>query len=134
MRNDRASAEMVRVNEILRESVERNGGTYVDIWPGFVDDENHYTQTGPDVNGQPSRLRASDGVLFTRAGARKAAHFADAAIKRLIDEKGTSNAVAAIPANPTTPPSGDATIDQIISSSLPSLPEPPGTPPLEAKP
>ena len=67
--------------------MERLGGTYVDIWPGFVDDENRYTATGPDVDGQSARLRANDGVLFTRAGARKAAHFADTEIKRLLDAK-----------------------------------------------
>ncbi|WP_046862617.1 SGNH/GDSL hydrolase family protein [Microvirga massiliensis] len=133
MRSDRFSADMVRINEVIREGVERNGGSYVDIWPGFVDDENHYTATGPDVTGQPSRLRASDGVLFTRAGARKAAHFVDAEIKRLIDGKTTGAAIAAVPAVPPTPAEG-ASVDQIISSSLPSLPEPAGTPPLEPKP
>jgi hypothetical protein len=134
MRSERVSADMVRVNEVIRESVERNGGSYVDIWPGFVDDENRYTQTGPDVNGQTSRLRASDGVLFTQAGARKAAHFADAEIKRLIDGNAAAPTVAAVSASPPAPASGETTIEQLISASLPSLPEPSGMPPLEAKP
>ena len=34
---------LVAMNEIYKESVQRNGGAYVDIWPGFVDDENRYT-------------------------------------------------------------------------------------------
>jgi hypothetical protein len=131
MRSERLSADLVSINEILRDSVQRFGGSYVDIWPGFVNDENRYTSTGPDVNGQPSRLRANDGVLFTRAGARKAAHFADAEIKRIIEAKRTGTALAAVPA-PGAPPEG-ATVEQIIGA-LPALPELPGTPPLQTKP
>ncbi len=52
MRNAKLSADYVAMNEIYRESVERLGGSYVDIWPGFVDDENRYTPVGPDVDGQ----------------------------------------------------------------------------------
>ena len=35
------------MNEIYKESVRRNGGTYVDVWPGFVDEDNRYTRTAP---------------------------------------------------------------------------------------
>ena len=87
------------MNEIVRESVQRLGGTYVDIWPGFVDDENRYTATGPDVDGQTSRLRANDGVLFTRAGARKVAHFADTEIKRILEAKRTGTGSCRGPAD-----------------------------------
>jgi hypothetical protein len=128
MRNDRHSADYLALNEIYRESVQRLGGSYVDIWPGFVNDENRYTATGPDVNGQLSRLRSGDGVLFTRAGARKAAHFADTEIKRIIESKRTGNPVAALPGDPA-PAS-----EQTINTSLPSLPEPPGAPVLPMKP
>ncbi len=128
MRNDRHSADYLALNEIYRESVQRLGGSYIDIWPGFVNDENRYTATGPDVNGQQSRLRSGDGVLFTRAGARKAAHFADTEIKRIIEAKRTGNAVAGVPADPA------AAVEQTINASLPSLPEPPGAPVLPMKP
>jgi hypothetical protein len=127
MRNAKLTADYVAMNEIYRESVERLGGSYVDIWPGFVDDENHYTPIGPDVDGQLSRLRTNDGVLFTRAGARKAAHFADAEIKRLIEAKRTGTAVAATPA-PGAPVEGGAA-DQIINAAVPPAADPRGTPP-----
>ncbi|HEY8384566.1 MAG TPA: GDSL-type esterase/lipase family protein [Microvirga sp.] len=127
MRNDKLSADYIAMNEIYRDSVQRAGGTYVDVWPGFVNDENRYTATGPDVDGQPSRLRNNDG-LFTKAGARKAAHFADAEIKRILEGKRTGTAVAA------TPPVEGASVDQMINAALPALPEPAGTPPLASKP
>jgi hypothetical protein len=138
MRNDKLSADLIAMNEIYRESVERAGGTYVDIWPGFVNEENRYTVTGPDVNGQPSRLRTSDGVLFTQAGARKAAHFADTEIKRILQALRTGTAITNVPqAAPQTgeaPSDGAPTIEQLINASVAPLPEPSGTPPLQPKP
>jgi hypothetical protein len=133
IKNDKLSADYIAMNEIIRESVQRLGGSYVDIWPGFVNDENRYTATGPDVNGQPSRLRASDGVLFTRAGARKAAHFADTEIRRVLEARRTGTGVTAAP-NSDSAPADATSVDQVIRASLPALPELPGTPPLQAKP
>jgi len=97
MKSDKLSEDLIGMNEIIRESVQRLGGAYVDVWPGFVDDDNHYTAIGPDVEGQPAKLRGSDGVLFTKAGARKVAHFADVEIKRLLEAKPSTDALAALP-------------------------------------
>lgn len=130
MKNEKVSADLIVMNEIVRDSVQRAGFTYVDIWPGFVDDDNRYTVIGPDVDGQNTRLRANDGVLFTKAGARKVAHFADAEIKRIIEGKQAGAAVAAVPTPSTEPQS----VDQMINAALPSLPEPPGMPALPVKP
>jgi uncharacterized protein len=130
MKNDKLSADYIAMNEIIRESTERLGGTYVDIWPGFVNDENRYTATGPDVDGQTSRLRTNDGVLFTRAGARKAAHFADAEIKRILEARKAGTAVAAVP-NPAAPVEG-APADPL--ANLPPPHEVPGAPSLPLKP
>jgi uncharacterized protein len=133
MKNDKTSADLIAMNEIVRESVQRAGLSYLDIWPGFVDDENRYTAIGPDVDGQNTRLRANDGVLFTKAGARKVAHFADTEIKRILEMKQASPAVAAVPAPANAPPDGTS-VDQTINAALPALPELPGTPPIQAKP
>jgi len=70
MKNSKISDDLVAMNEIYKESVQRNGGAYVDIWPGFVDDENRYTPDGPDVDGEPAKLRTNEGIFFTRAGSR----------------------------------------------------------------
>jgi hypothetical protein len=36
-----------------------------------------FLQQGPDFEGQSRRLRSNDGVYFTKAGARKLAHYAE---------------------------------------------------------
>jgi hypothetical protein len=86
MQNGRLSTDLVTLNEIYRQRSERAGAVYVDLWQGFVDAENRYSASGPDLSGQIARLRTSDGVHFTRAGARKAAHFADVALRRLLPD------------------------------------------------
>jgi hypothetical protein len=128
MKNDKLSVDYLAMNDIYRESVQRLGGTYVDIWPGFVNDENRYTATGPDVNGQNSRLRAGDGVLFTRAGARKAAHFADTEIKRIIEAKRTGTAIAAVPATPPVVEPAPGPAPDQPAAAQPAAPEAPAKP------
>lgn len=101
VQNGRLSADFVSFNELYRQRVEKAGGQYVDLWGGFVDAENRYTATGPDVSGQPTRLRLGDGIHFTVAGARKAAHFVDLVIRRII-EAAPQNSVIALPVSPET--------------------------------
>jgi hypothetical protein len=146
VKNEKSSADLVALNDIYRERVQRAGGTYVDIWPGFVDDENRYAAVGPDTGGQTARLRSNDGVHFTGAGARKAAFFVETELKRLLGRK-DGTAVATVPVAPgpgeagsqpgaAQPGVSSATdaIDRIITASLPALPEPPGVIPLAARP
>ena len=51
----------------------------------FLDDRGLYAAYGPDVNGQFQKLRAGDGVHFTKAGARKLAYFLEAEIRRAME-------------------------------------------------
>ncbi len=144
MRSESLSRDLSVVNDILRDAVQRGGGSFVDVWQGFVDDRNRFTATGPDLEGQNAKLRTADGVHFTHAGARKLAHFADVELKRLMDAAGPAApeapaaAVAAPPAPGLdgAPPKLDdvAAIDRQITGMLPSLPEPPGIPALPVKP
>lgn len=90
----RLTADLIVLNEMFRQRVERSGGTYVDLWGGFVDAENRYSVSGPDLSGQIAKLRAADGVHYTRAGARKAAHFVDVAIRRHIESDAPANIIA----------------------------------------
>jgi hypothetical protein len=100
MQNNRLSTDLIAVNEIFRQRVERAGGVYVDLWSGFVDSENRFNPFGPDLNGQVARLRTGDGVHFTRAGARKAAHFTDVALRRILPDLSAGPVLAA----PSPPP------------------------------
>jgi hypothetical protein len=102
MQNSRLSADLMRLNDLFRKSVEASGGQFVDLWEAYLDSENRYTATGPDVNGQIARLRLGDGVHFTKAGARKAAHFADLIIRRLLERTPAQNVIAL----PTSPEAG----------------------------
>jgi hypothetical protein len=132
MKNERASADILALNEIYRDRVQKAGGIYVDIWPGFIDDQNRYAATGPDVDGQLARLRTADGVHFTRAGARKAAHFADVELKRLIEAQ--SGKAVATPSTDGTPAAKELDVERVINASLPALPEPQGLPSVATKP
>lgn len=101
VQNQRLSADFVSFNELYRQQVEKAGGHYVDLWGGFVDAENRYTAMGPDVSGQTMRLRLGDGIHFTAAGARKAAHFVDLVIRRQL-EAAPQGSVIALPVSPET--------------------------------
>jgi hypothetical protein len=71
----RSTSDMGYLDEIYRERAARAGIVYVDIWDGFVDESGRYVTQGPDFEGQTRRLRTSDGVHFTKAGAVKLAEF-----------------------------------------------------------
>jgi hypothetical protein len=148
VQSETVSRDLAALNDIARESVTKAGATYVDIWPGFVDDRDRYAASGPDPEGQIAKLRTADGVHFTKAGDRKLAHFADVELKRLMGTATPSvsdqPATAAVtPGGPSSagpsldgaaPPTDTAALDRQITAMLPSLPEPPGIPALPVKP
>ena len=73
MKSERLSADVMTFNQFYRAYAEKAGATYIDIWEAFADEAGQYSVSGPDINGQIIKLRASDGVHFTKAGARKLA-------------------------------------------------------------
>jgi hypothetical protein len=81
-RDTRLSQTAVFLNELYRTRAERAGIIYVDIWDGFVDEAGRYVLQGPDFEGQNRRLRSGDTIYFTRAGARKLAHYVEREILR----------------------------------------------------
>lgn len=84
VRGSRATSEMVYLNDLYRGRAEKAGITYIDIWDGFVDEAGNYNNYGPDFEGQTRRLRSGDGAHFTRAGARKLAHYLEREIRRVM--------------------------------------------------
>ncbi|HRF09683.1 MAG TPA: SGNH family hydrolase [Xanthobacteraceae bacterium] len=83
----RGNADMQYVNEILRERAARAGVRYIDVWEGFVDEQGQFASTGAAMDGQMRRLRAGDGVHFTRFGSRKLAHFVERDLLRLFESR-----------------------------------------------
>ncbi len=113
MRNDRLSSDVTVFNEIYRTTVEKFGQTYVDTWEAFVDDNGQYDAYGPDMSGQIVKLRAGDGVHFTRAGTLKLAHFAEHDIRHAVEEAKAAEAPTADagPAKTEVPQSPTGAID-----------------------
>lgn len=86
LKSETLSADAVTFNQFYRAYAEKTGAIYIDVWEAFADDAGQYSVTGPDINGQTVKLRAADGVHFTKAGARKLAHFVEPDIRRKLDE------------------------------------------------
>jgi uncharacterized protein len=98
MPDDRLNAQVIALNEIYREHVEKAGGQYIDIWDGFADQNGQYNAFGPDVEGQRARLRSgASGIYFTRAGSRKLGQFLEMDIRRALDKGKPQNDIAALP-------------------------------------
>ena len=137
MQNGRLSADLTTLNDLFRKGAEAAGGEFVDLWGAYVDSENRYAAMGPDVNGQSARLRLGDGVHFTKAGARKAAHFVDVVIRRILEKTPTQNVIAlpvppeaeGAPVAPAQPMDVERLIDRMVSGVLTDLPLLPVVPP-----
>jgi len=77
------SADAATLNSLYRAKAEMAGGVFIDIWDGFADEEGKFVASGSDVNGQPVRLRGSDGLSLTKAGKRKMAFYLEKDLRRL---------------------------------------------------
>jgi uncharacterized protein len=100
IRGPRGTSDMLFLDSLYRDAAGKAGITYVDVWDGFVDDAGRFLQKGPDFEGQPRKLRADDGVYFTKPGARKLAHYVEREITRLLAGR---SAPLALPTEPATP-------------------------------
>jgi uncharacterized protein len=100
VRGAKATSDMLFLDSLYRDAAGKAGFTYVDVWDGFVDEAGRFLQRGPDFEGQPRKLRSDDGVFFTRAGARKLAHYVEREVTRLMAGR---SAPIALPSEPATP-------------------------------
>jgi hypothetical protein len=100
VRGTKATADMLFLDALYRDAAGKAGITYVDVWDGFVDEAGRFLQQGPDFEGQIRRLRAYDGVFFTKPGARKLAHYVEREITRLLAAR---SAPITLPTEPATP-------------------------------
>jgi uncharacterized protein len=108
MKNARLSGALLAINGLFQERVERLDGSYFDLWEKFTDIAGGYTATGPDVDGETIRLRAGDGVHFTKGGARKLAFFVEQDVLRVLrtdpQNSAPDPAIALPGAAPQAPP------------------------------
>ncbi len=82
LRGTRSTADMQYLSDLYRNRAEKAGIDYIEVWDGFIDDAGRFTVQGPDFEGQIRRLRTGDGVYFTKAGARKLAHYVEREVRR----------------------------------------------------
>ncbi|MEI8147007.1 MAG: SGNH family hydrolase [Alphaproteobacteria bacterium] len=122
IRGARITADMAYFNGLYKERAERAGIAYVDVWPGFIDEQGQYTQFGPDFAGQIRRLRTGDGVHFTDAGARKLALFLEQDIRRALVGRLAPVAPTIEPERPLSPglgiPIPEAAVTDLEASGL----------------
>jgi hypothetical protein len=116
IRGTKASSDMSYLDELYRERAERAGIIYVDIWDGFIDEDGDFAMQGPDFEGQIRRLRTSDGVYFTKAGAVKIASYVDRKLRRVMP---SYVAPVALPGPEPTPKSGSAAARPEVGPVLP---------------
>jgi hypothetical protein len=100
IRGQKGTADMLFLDALYREGAAKAGITYVDVWDGFVDEAGRFLQKGPDFEGQIRQLRTYDGVFFTKAGARKLAHYVEREVTRLLAAR---SGPIALPTEPATP-------------------------------
>jgi hypothetical protein len=100
IRGVKGTSDMLFLDALYRDASGKAGITYVDLWDGFVDEAGRFMPKGPDFEGQPRKLRSDDGVFFTKAGARKLAHYVEREVTRLLAAR---SGPIALPTEPATP-------------------------------
>jgi hypothetical protein len=108
IRGPKSTSDIQYLDDLYRASAEKAGVSYIDIWDGFVDDNGRFIVQGADFEGQIRKLRTGDGVHFTKAGARKLAHYLEREIRRVMTPGGElvalpSSEPVAAPAAPAKP-------------------------------
>lgn len=108
MRLPKFAEEVESLNALVRDRVKAQGEVFVDLREAFLGEDGKYSDTGPAMNGATVKLRTSDGVNFTQAGALKAAYFADVEVKRIMAERPAPLPVVTSPEQPSLTPSAPA--------------------------
>lgn len=117
VRGPKTSAHLANLTGVFKSAAESINGRYVDVWDAFANDKGAYDENGPDINGQQTQLRRSDGFGLTKAGREKLTFF----VKRQVDRffsgsgaiAGTPGGVVVTEDGPVIPLSGFALEDSI---------------------
>lgn len=83
IRGRKSTADIAYLDDLYRGHAEKAGIAYIDVWDGFVDEDGDFSLYGPDFEGQTRRLRTSDGIYFTKAGALKLGRYVEREIERM---------------------------------------------------
>ncbi|GGD95259.1 hypothetical protein GCM10011390_12510 [Aureimonas endophytica] len=122
-KSGKASDDAAYFNELYRQEVTEAGGEFVDVWDGFVDADGAFAASGPDIAGQPAKLRNSDGITMTPQGGRKLAFFAEKPLDKLFGGSLEAMPAAADPNGGKAVPQNPANASAVPAMALnsPSL-------------
>ncbi|MER9947006.1 DUF459 domain-containing protein [Mesorhizobium sp. M0047] len=121
-RVQKMTSDMLAFNDIYRQAAESHGGEFVDIWDGFVDENGAFVTSGPDINGQPVRLRADDGINVSKAGKRKLAFYTEKPLLKILGLTAPGSAVtASAPAGAPVEAPAPAAAPIVIDRTAPML-------------
>jgi hypothetical protein len=105
--DDKTTADYLQLNDLIRQRVAALGGTFIDVWEGFVNEDEEFTVQGPNIEGRVVRLRTADGLHFTKAGARKIGHAVELELRTILAPKDQGDAMSDLggvdPGAPTVP-------------------------------
>ncbi len=96
-------AEYAVLNDLVRQRVAALGGVFIDVWEGFVNEDEEYTVQGPNIEGRVVRLRMADGLHFSRAGARKVGHYIELELRNYLSTGDQGDAIADLGVDPALP-------------------------------
>ncbi|ANT53432.1 SGNH/GDSL hydrolase family protein [Mesorhizobium amorphae] len=94
-RVSKMTSDMLAFNDIYHSAAQKHGGEFVDVWDGFVDENGAFVTSGPDINGQPVRLRSDDGINVSKAGKRKLAFYTEKPLMKILGITTPGGAVTA---------------------------------------
>ncbi|RWG47163.1 MAG: DUF459 domain-containing protein [Mesorhizobium sp.] len=116
------TSDMLAFNDIYHSAAQTHGGEFVDVWDGFVDENGAFVTSGPDINGQPVRLRSDDGINVTKAGKRKLAFYTEKPLAKILGlaAPGSVTTVSA-PAGAPVEASKPAAAPVIVDRTAPML-------------
>ncbi len=125
--DDAMSADFVALNEITRDRATAAGASYVDAWSAFANESGHYGAFGPDAKGRITRLRTSDGLDLTQAGAIKLASFVEVELRARRAAEATASSATGdvvLPDQPDFDKALDVDVNAQIrrEAGLPALP------------
>ncbi len=92
----KTSTDYAFANELVQQRLQSLGGIFIDVWEGFVDDDEQFMTQGPNLEGRTVRLRMADGVHFTKAGSAKLAHYVELELRGYLTTKDDANTDAEI--------------------------------------
>lgn len=129
-------SEYLFLNDLVRQRVAALGGTFIDVWEGFVNEEEKFTVHGPNIEGRVVRLRTADGLHFTKAGARKIGHAVELELRTILAPKDQGDAMSDVgvdPGAPTVPGSSRILMLGMTPRTPGAVLVPPAVPPTPGK-